>query len=83
MRIIIEHDKDIDPLDAMDVVRAVIKEGKISTSGGVAHYCWVTTFVTLEISVITKRKKKGQGSDSFRVTKRISNLDILNAIPIK
>jgi len=53
---------DIDT--ALVCVKYVISEGKVSVAQGVKHYCWLTTWKN-GIAVSTRRKKKGQKSDSF------------------
>lgn len=68
-RIIIEYDNDVvGPCEATRRVADVISQGRISEAGGVLHYCWLTTFIN-HTRVATKRKKKGQKSDSFLVFK--------------
>lgn len=70
-RLIIDYPADIDTIDASDYVREVIRMGKISVSAGVPCFCWVTRLAGLcedeRIIVRTRRKKKGQTSDSFLV----------------
>ncbi len=69
-RIIIDYDPVvISVVDALQRVVQVVAKGKISESAGVKHYCWATTFVD-GIWVDTRRKKKGQKSDSFVVRKQ-------------
>ena len=64
-RIIIDFPENMEPHLAMDYVNCVIREGRISEAAGIKHYCWLTHFA--EVQVITRRKHKGQKSDSFLV----------------
>ena len=71
-RVIIDYeDGDQDSPDqslsvAVALAARVIMEGRISQSAGVPHFCWHTSF-TNGYEVSTRRKKKGQTSDSFYV----------------
>jgi len=73
-RIIIDYDVEIPAAKVMDAVLAVVKNGKISKAGGVLHYCWGSIFrqegrgKKKPLIVQTRRKKRDQKSDSFRVT---------------
>jgi len=78
MRIIVDIKDDIDPALALDALKQVVKEGKISEAAGVNHYCWATLFRYdydppsngyYKIVVATRRKKKEQTSESFVVYK--------------
>lgn len=58
----------VSPLDALNHVRSVVHQGKISqTTKDVKHYCWVVKFCGSNVVVSTRIKKKGQTSDSFMV----------------
>ena len=70
-RLIVDYPDDMTATNAIDFVRAVTKDGRISEAAGVPHFCWGTRFKGLckneDIMVATRRKKKGQTSDSFLV----------------
>ena len=57
MKIVIDIREDIKPEIALECVRTVVAEGKISVGEkGKMYYCWATTFDTNqgEIAVITR-----------------------------
>jgi hypothetical protein len=71
-KIIIDFPDELPPNLAMDMVRFHVREGKVSVSAGVAHYCWMTAFnspILKDWGVFTRRKKVGQTSDSFVILK--------------
>lgn len=68
-RIIIDFEGEgITEVVALCKVLTVVKGGRISEAGGMRHFCWGTVFPNGS-EVWTRRKKKGQKSDSFRVYK--------------
>ena len=67
-KIIIEFDESMSAGAALARVRVVVQRGKISEAAGVLHYCWHTSFND-GTHVLTRRKKRGQKSDSFVVMK--------------
>lgn len=71
-RIIIDFPDELPPNLVMSMVQSHVREGKISVAAGIPHYCWVTTFagpVLKGWSIVTRRKKAGQDSDSFSIQK--------------
>lgn len=68
-RLIIDIQGAIPVHQAVECVRQVVSEGKISESTtGVKHYCWATRFRN-GLVIFTKTRRKGQQSDSFVVRK--------------
>ena len=65
-RIIVDYPDSMHPVDSVEYIMDVVKQGQISVAAGVPHFCWATTFKD-GTTVWTRRKKKGQTSDSFRV----------------
>ena len=68
-RIEIDIREDIDPVVAMDCVRRVIAEGKVSRGEkGKMYYCWAMSFLTQDgmIWVSTRQYRK---ADCFVVYK--------------
>ena len=74
-RIIINIEGDISDEKAIDLVKQVVKGGRVSVNTkGIKHYCWCTTWESPgrheeRHVVFVNRKKKGQTSDSFNVWK--------------
>ena len=71
-KIIIEFEETVPADVALAKVQSVVRMGKISEAAGVPHYCWHTSFID-GVGVGTRRKKKGQNSDSFIVRKEKEN----------
>lgn len=73
-RIIIDIQDNTSIDRALDAVRLVVLEGRVSeTSVGVKHFCWATIFHKSGIAVYTRTKKKNQTSNSFFVrTEQVS-----------
>ena len=71
-RLIIDYPASMEPEEACAYVGTVVKEGKVSESANIPHYCWVTVFShsrNNKVVVEARRKKPYQKSDSFRLTK--------------
>jgi len=62
-KLIISHDDDIDPLDALDYVAYLVRKGRVSGNG--KQYCYMT--VAGEIVVVSGVTKAG--SDTIRIYK--------------
>lgn len=68
-RIIIDFPNGVTPQEAMRLVSQVVAGGKVSQASDIPHYCWATVEhqKDYDLTVWTRRKKKGQKSDSFRI----------------
>ena len=73
MKIEIDIRDGISPVTALEAVRQVVIEGKVSEGeNGKMYYCWATTFSTLigKIVVLTRQYRK---NDCFVVFKEKNN----------
>ena len=68
MRLIIEIRDDIPHDVALEHVKTVMKQGKISVRNGINQYCFVSAFYD-GTYVATRSKKKEASADSFLVYK--------------
>ena len=57
----------VSPLEALQYVAQVVREGYISESAGRPHYCWATVFPRDGVTVIVNRKRRDGAADSFNV----------------
>ena len=63
MRIEVEIWDGINPITALECVKQVIAEGKISRDGrGKSSYCWATSFLTHEGSVMVHTRNYRENS---------------------
>lgn len=74
-KIIIHYDEALRPEEALNLVRKVVAQGRVSEAGGIRHFCWVTVSkvqdvfgISYKYVVQTLRKKPNQLADSFKVT---------------
>lgn len=70
-RIIIDYPDDMTTFNALEFALSVVRQGRISQSGDIPHFCWCSTFNSPregeQIMVCCRRKKKGQSSDSLAI----------------
>lgn len=78
MRLIIEYPDQLAAVDAIDIARVVVEQGKVSVSrSGVRHFCWATSLFHRCVShrrhscwmVYARPKKSSRSADSLLIIK--------------
>jgi hypothetical protein len=69
-RIIVDYPDDMATHYALRLAAQITEYGRISTAGDVPHFCWVANVgKPPRFTVITRRKKRGQTTDSLIITR--------------
>lgn len=72
MRVTI-HD-GVSDLDAAWMLLQVIKQGRISESRGIHHYCWHSTSPN-GLAASVRQKRSAESADSFVIYREATNAD--------
>lgn len=63
-RLIIDYPEEMPPENACYYALQVVRQGRISEAGGIAHFCWHSVFRN-DVSVSVRRKRSASAADSL------------------
>lgn len=66
-RIIVDFDDSIEPWTALQAVKEITKDGRLSYARGVLKYCHASVFNHIGIVVIARDRRHEKAADSFIV----------------